>query len=149
MNTSLDNRRVRQVESGRVLTGILAGADFVALVTIVGASLKGDLAHRATYASIVGLCMLGLHFMVTLPGHEGRYQVSRLMTTMTVIGVFASILGLSFLFEMATPGAGFLFGVLALLTTWVCVQSEDRAARLKMQIKPNSSAALPGKKAAA
>jgi FtsH-binding integral membrane protein len=115
----------KRIESARHMIMGCMGASF-ATCLVIASGLPGDV-HRAMYLLVVSLPCFGLYIMVTQPGYERRYDVSRLMRITTVLGLFCMCFGLGFLFDNAAPGAGILFGITTSLCAWMVVQSSDRA----------------------
>ncbi|MFT3785994.1 MAG: hypothetical protein QM770_07495 [Tepidisphaeraceae bacterium] len=122
----------RRVESGRTLTRSCIATSLAGCFLIVGAGLQGTDVRSAMYCLVVSIPLLGIHYMVTSPGHERRYHISILMKVTTLLGLLAMAIGLGFLFERGAPGAGVLFAVGTFLCGVICMQSNDRAiARAK------------------
>lgn len=131
MNDTKDNQIRERVEAGRTLVAVAIGAAFAACVGISCSALEGELVNRAMFLLVASMPLLGIHFMVTTPGHQSSYKISVLMRTMTVLGILCLITGLAFLFEHAVKGAGVFFGALSVLCVYVCIQAQDRAISTK------------------
>lgn len=132
-----------RVDSGRTLIAAGIGAAFAAALTVVGGQLKGELAGKSLYLLGPAITLFGIRYFATLPGHERRHHVSVLMGWMPVLGVVCLVVGLAMLLEDARGGAGYLFGLVAILGVWVCVQAEDRAKKLAGPAVKSAEPSMP------
>lgn len=126
----VDGGKAKRFETGRLFVAGVMGAAFAAALTIAGSAAENELARKALLALVASLPLLGVHFVVTAPGHEKQYNVSRLMRLMPVLGLVSAAAGLAMLFENAVKGAGFVFAAFTILCAVVCDSANGRRRRL-------------------
>jgi hypothetical protein len=115
------------LEHARWATGGIAGASFVCLVTIVGASLHNYWSDRACVLLAAGIPLLLLHQVVTRKPEE--HDVSSLMQWMPVLGVLCCVLGISLFVYASQPAAGVVLFVVSVGVLWTVMQSNERSKR--------------------